>query len=173
MTEIVEHTLGHQHQITMKDNLKITFTKVDRPKLTIVNFGKIIGKYCDPVHLDFAETSWGVIVSGSAGAHIIPAQPNQNTPVLDEAIRRSFKRAITSNISPTVKAIAAIWKQKELSIRYYLEVDPSEKDLNSMITIAGEVFADFPGLKNLHQEFTVIAGNLNFQNENEIVYSRK
>jgi hypothetical protein len=157
----------------MKDNLKIKFTKVDRPKLNIVNFGKIIGKYCDPIHLQFTETSWGVIVSGSAGAHIIPAQPNENTPILDEAIRHSLKRAITSNIPPTVKAVAAIWKQTELSIRYYVEVNPSEKDLNSMITIAGEVFADFPGLKNLYQEFTVIVGNLNFQNDDEIVYYRK
>jgi Bacterial toxin 50 len=112
----------------------------------IVDFKEKIGFFVNPVSLERADTSWGVIHYAKDGCHIVPAKPaSYNIEIFPLAYALlSIQRAILGTVTPELRAIVVDVDEanKVLYIRFYYDKDVSTKVLDGWECAITETVAD-------------------------------
>lgn len=65
----------------------------------------------------------------------------------DRSIIDSANRALKGNVMPNVRAIAMRYNRNQLTLKCYLDTQPSEPDHEMLSDIVGEILSDFPSNK--------------------------
>lgn len=111
----------------------------------IVDFHERIGFWVNKETMLTFPTTIGIIHYSKNGAHIIPAYPisADKMSISISSIKSSLQAALSGAVTSNLRALNAMFNEESITLYFYYDDTPSEKEIENSEVIASEFIADF------------------------------